>query len=162
MNFTKTLVLFLGLLSFQSFGQVNPHAIGIRFASAYYSNGAEISYQHGFGDKNRLELDLGGRRHKNWAHIGLAAVFHWDWNITEGLNWYVGPGARIGQYRSKFYDSYGLTLAIGGQIGLEYDFNQHNAPILISLDWRPMWGFYTYSDYDPFGYEGGFSVRYTF
>ena len=46
--------------------QVNPHAIGLRLNGDGYGNGAEISYQHGFGDANRLELDFGGRSHKDW------------------------------------------------------------------------------------------------
>jgi len=30
---------------------------------------------------------------------------------------------------------------MGGQIGLEYDFSSLGAPILLSLDTRPMWDF---------------------
>ena len=142
--------------------QVNDHALGIRFRGDDRAQGAELSYQMGLGSKNRLELDFGGRRHKNWSHFGVAAIYHWVNNITDGLNWYIGPGAAIGSYRSKYWNNDGLTLALGGQIGLEYDFNTEGVPLLLSLDWRPMWGFYTYDDYYPFGYEGGLSLRYIF
>ena len=142
--------------------QVNPHAIGIRFKGDNHAQGAEISYQMGLGEKNRLEFDFGGRRHRNWSHFNIACIYHWVNNITDGLNWYIGPGASIGSYRSKYWNNDGLTLAIGGQIGLEYDFNENGVPLLLSLDWRPMWGFFSYDEYDPFGYEGGLSLRYTF
>jgi len=164
---TKLLTL-IGILLFGSCltAQVNPHAIGLRLNGDGSGNGAEISYQHGFGDGNRLEVDFGGRRHKNWRHAGLFVGYHWVWNITDGLNWYVGPGAAIGFYDSYDYHSGynddGLTLAIGGQIGIEYDFNSMGAPILLSLDARPLWEVWDYYDYHNFGYGAALSVRYTF
>lgn len=162
MNFSKLLIILFLFAGLSSNAQVNPHAIGVRFHSGGSWNGGELTYQHGFGDKNRLEIDAGGRSHRNWGHFGVAVIFHWVMNITEGLNWYIGPGATVGSYRHKNWSENGLTLGLGGQIGMEYDFNQHDVPLLISLDWRPMFGFYTYSDYDAFGYGGGFSIRYTF
>ena len=163
MNHIKLILLGFILSAGISYSQVNPHAIGIRLRENGNARGAEISYQHGFGEKNRLELDAGGRRHKNWQHFAIAAIFHWDWNITAGLNWYVGPGATLGFYDHRYWDESGITLGIGGQIGIEYDFNKHDVPLLLSLDWRPMWGgFYSYSEYDTFGYGGGLALRYTF
>lgn len=152
-------------LSHSLISQVNPHAIGLRLNSDGHYGGAEISYQHGFGDANRLELDFGGRNHKNWKHFGVFAGYHWVWNLTDGLNWYIGPGAALGFYDEKFenngWEDDGLTLAIGGQIGLEYDFSA-KAPILISFDARPLWEFWEYDDYNSFGYGGAFSIRYVF
>ena len=156
---------FLVLLTatFTTFSQVNPHAIGIRFNGDGRGNGAEISYQHGLGDANRLELDFGGRSHQHWHHFGVFAGYHWVWNLTDGLNWYVGPGAAIGSYRSKDHNwDSGLTLAIGGQIGLEYDFNSAGVPLLISLDARPLFELWEYHEYYAFGYGAALSVRYTF
>lgn len=149
-----------------AFSQVNPHAIGIRFNGSPYWGGAEVSYQHGLGSANRLELDFGGRRNKNWSHFGVFAGYHWVWNLTDGLNWYIGPGAAIGFYDARYsnpgWNDSGMTLAIGGQIGLEYDFNSMGAPILLSLDVRPLWELWDYYDYSSFGYGGAFSIRYTF
>jgi hypothetical protein len=142
--------------------QVNPHAIGLRLNGDGRGNGAEISYQHAFGDANRLEIDLGGRSHKHWRHFGVFAAYHWVWNLTGGLNWYIGPGAAIGSYQSRDYYDDGLTLAIGGQIGLEYDFNSAGAPILISLDARPLWEVWDYYEYNSFGYGAALSIRFTF
>ncbi|MBL7899579.1 MAG: hypothetical protein JNJ99_13655 [Crocinitomicaceae bacterium] len=161
----KTLNLFLALAAFTfytSFSQVNPHAIGLRLNGDGRGNGAEISYQHGFGDANRLELDFGGRTHRHWRHFGVYAGYHWVWNLTDGLNWYIGPGAAIGFYERRDWDEDGMTLSIGGQIGLEYDFNSAGAPILLSLDARPLWEIWDYYEYYNFGYGAALSVRYTF
>lgn len=122
---------------FYSSAQVNPHAIGVRLGGGTYS-GAEISYQHGLGSANRLEFDLGFNNGNHWNAVNLAGTYQWDWNITEGLNWFVGPGASLGWWSAKNEDGY-FGLGIGGQIGLEYDFKSLGAPILVSLDTRPMW-----------------------
>lgn len=162
-------VFLAGITSLTSFGQVNPNAIGVRLGAGGYGQGGELSYQRGFGEKNRLELDLGWRFGKytdngignDYSQIVISGIYHWVWNITEGLNWYVGPGAQLGMwnYKSDIYED-GFTIAVGGQIGLEYDFNQHGAPILLSLDSRPMWGFI--GPGNGFGYGGALGIRYTF
>ncbi|MEO9531348.1 MAG: hypothetical protein ABJG68_11495 [Crocinitomicaceae bacterium] len=154
------LTLFISTLSYS---QVNPHAIGVRLGGSHYGHyGGEISYQHGFGDANRLEVDLGWRNHKNWSSLGVAVVYHWVWNITDGLNWYVGPGGHISMYSGKDNFNDGFGLALGGQIGIEYDFNQHGAPLLLSLDARPMWNFIGSNGYGGFGYGSALGIRYTF
>lgn len=154
--------------------QVNPHAIGIRgggnFGGGY---GGEITYQHGLGESNRLELDLGWRdqRYKSgkyynggYSHLSVSGIYHWVFNLTGGLNWYIGPGAQVGFYNdyydNDFDDNSGISIAVGGQVGLEYDFNEHGVPLLLSLDARPMWDFIGY--YGGFGGGGAFSLRYTF
>ena len=160
--------MILGLslaISVYSTSQVNPHAIGIRGGSGSYGNGAEISYQHGFGDANRLELDLGwsGNRYNgnNYSSIGISGIYHWVLNLTSGLNWYVGPGGQLGLYKNKLNNNNdGMTLAVGGQIGLEFDFNELGAPLLLSVDTRPMWGFNDGNS--GLGYGGALGLRYTF
>lgn len=139
--------------------QVNSHAIGLRFGGNGDVNGAELSYQHGLGDANRLELDLGFGGNSTHNRMFLAGIYHWDWNITGGLNWYVGPGASIGYYHYDGHDNF-LGLAVGGQIGLEYDFNTLGAPLLLSLDARPMWDFL--GDYTGLGWGASLGLRYTF
>ncbi|MEX1003023.1 MAG: hypothetical protein WDZ35_12975 [Crocinitomicaceae bacterium] len=163
--------LFLGVLffAFSAQSQVNPHAIGLRFNGGHYGGGhygAEISYQHGFGESNRLELDLGWRSHRWWSQMAITGIYHWVWNITGGLNWYIGPGAQLGFYRDRGYyndvDDH-ISLAIGGQIGIEYDFSKHDVPLQLSLDARPMWDiFWRYDDNGAFGYGAAFSLRYIF
>lgn len=146
--------------------QVNPHAIGLRGGAGNFGGGGEVSYQHGFGSANRLELDLGWRgnngKGNNYHHSALTAIYHWVWNLDGGgLNWFIGPGAQLGLYADKDDSSFdGFTIGLGGQIGIEYDFNELGAPIQIGLDTRPMWGFI--GGTSGFGYGGAFSVRYTF
>ena len=159
----KTFTIFAVIFSMSlcSFAQVHPHAIGLRFGGDGSTNGAEISYQHGLSDANRLELDLGFSGYKHYSNMFLAGIYQWDWNLTDGLNWYAGPGAAVGFYN---WDDGGLTdtginLGIGGQVGLEYDFNTLGVPLLLSLDARPMFDFIGYDN--GFGWGAAFGLRYT-
>ena len=167
----KSLIAIISILllfSFNGESQVNPHAIGLRGGAGNYGRGGEVSYQHGIGESNRLELDLGWRGRNNgilgngndYSHLYLAGIYHWNFNIVDGLNWFVGPGARVGFYNDKYNDSYdGISIGIGGQIGIEYDFNDLGAPILLGLDTRPMWSFINGGGAR---YGAAFSIRYTF
>ena len=96
------------------------------------------------------------------SRFSFAAIYHWDWRITEGLNWFIGPGAGLGFYSyDNTYENSNdyFNVALGGQIGMEYDFNTVNAPILLSLDVRPMWDF---AGYDAgLGWGMALGVRYT-
>lgn len=148
---------FITLFTLTGNTQVNPHAIGLRSGSNSFGYGGEVTYQHGFGDANRLELDFGlrinnGNNYHN--HLTVTGIYHWVWNLTSGLNWYVGPGAQVGLYNN------GVTFSAGGQVGLEYDFNELSVPILLSLDTRPMIRFI--GGNSGFGYGGALSIRYTF
>lgn len=168
-----TLLLSVFITTLFTRAQVQPHAIGVRGGLGWggYGYGGEISYQHGFSDKNRLELDLGwrswrtnnglGNDNHRYSHLAITGIYHWVWNLTEGLNWYIGPGAQVGFYDNNWDNESGLGIGIGGQVGLEYDFNIHGAPIQLSLDARPMWGFMTYFD-NRFNPGSAFSIRYTF
>lgn len=151
--------------SFNGTAQVNPQAIGLRGGSGNLGYGGEITYQHGFGEANRLELDFGwinNRYNKNnYSVLGISAIYHWVWNITDGLNWYVGPGAQLGFYQDRNDAALdGISIGLLGQIGIEYDFNQHGVPLLLSLDARPRFGFIGGTD-GP-GYGSAFALRYTF
>lgn len=152
------ILIFILSVSLYSEAQINPHAIGIRFGGNGDTNGGELSYQHGMGSANRLEFDLGMSGNDDNNHMFLAVIYHWNWNITGGLNWYVGPGAALGFHEHKASDDH-ITLGIGGQIGLEFDFNKMGAPILLSLDARPMWGFL--GDDHGLGWGASLGLRYT-
>lgn len=119
-----TLALIAGMISAAN-AQVDGKAIGLRFGA-----GTEISYQHPMGDANRLELDLG---YGSWSVLGVTGVYHWVKDlssVTDGLNWYIGPGVSLG-YNSVWS---GLNIGVTGQIGAEYTFN---FPLQLSLDYRP-------------------------
>ena len=137
--------------------QVHPHALGLRFAGGSI-NGAELSYQHGLSNKNRLEFDGGMFTSDKVDRISLVGMYHWVWNLSGGLNWYAGPGAGLSLDKYENGGS-GLGLAVGGQIGLEYDLNKQKLPLLISLDTRPMYDLI--GDYKGFGWGLALGVRYT-
>lgn len=157
----KLTCLIFALFSFlfQTSAQVNDNALGLRGEVGDGENRGEISYQYGFSDLTRMELDLGYSRQNAADEITLCGMYHWVFNLFGGMNAYVGPGARVGSYINGTSEARGLTLAIGGQVGIEYDFYDV-APILISFDTRPMYRFL--SNVNGLGYGGAFSIRITF
>lgn len=163
-NSILSVIVAIGI-SATGFSQVNAHAIGLRGGNGNFGTGGEVSYQHGLGNSNRLELDLGWRGNNNngnnYHHAALTGIYHWVWNLSDGLNWYAGPGAQLGSYKNKWNtNENGLTLALGGQLGIEYDFNTNDFPLLLSLDIRPMFGFVGGTSGVGYGYA--FGIRYTF
>lgn len=158
----KKLGFLLGVVlcvSMSSRAQMDANAIGLRFSGGGFGSGAEISYQKSLGG-NRLELDLGGYTRSKHGGLGLVAIYHWGWNIVEDLHWYVGPAAGLGFFNNRNQNETYVTLSVGGQIGLEYDFRTLGAPLQASLDFRPMgtifgntWGH---------GWSSGLGIRYLF
>jgi hypothetical protein len=152
------LITAMFAFGFLAQSQVSSNAIGLRLGggSVY---GGEISYQKGLGDAHRLELDLGFGQNSNHNRFYLAAIYHWNWNITGVLNWYIGPGASVGFYSYNDNDGY-VNVALGGQVGIEYNFNVHSVPLLLSIDARPMWDFL--GDNSGLGWGAALGVRYLF
>jgi hypothetical protein len=128
-----------------AFGQNN--ALGLRF-----TGGTEVSYQRELSSYNRLEFDLGW----TWNTSALSGFYQWDYHITNGLKWYIGPGASLGIYSKDNHS--GADIGVGGIVGMEYNFD---IPLQVSLDWRPIINFGTYDS--QFGSTNvGLSVRYRF
>jgi len=151
-------------------------AIGLRLAGGSLLGG-ELNYQKGMGSDNRLEIGASGSIKSNetagvkynTTYLGAVGIYQWHWGIpgVNGLNWYAGIGAGAG-FGSWSYEPVGgggklsdswVYLDVGGQIGIEYDFNVSNVPLLLSLDVRPMFG--VLHD-DGFGWGAGLGIRYTF
>lgn len=161
-----TLSLSLGAIMAVD-AQVNPHAIGVRADGGNLGSGAEFSYQHGLGEANRLELDLGGSADLfglyQSVYLRLTGSYHWVFNITSGFNWFIGPAVQVGTYHSNYSGQPRIypTAAAGAQGGVEFDFNVFNVPLLVGVDARPMIGLVGGT-----GLQGQFggsaSVRYTF
>jgi hypothetical protein len=164
----RIFLLFIAVMLMQviAFAQVADHALGIRFGTVH-GVGTEISYQHGFGPVNRLEIDLGfssdydyvndfKQEYNSW---GLTGVYHWVRNLDNNLNWYYGPGGKIGSWSSNMGYNYkynnGMFLAAVGDIGLEYCFP---IGIQLALDARPEIGLINNGS----GVNIGFSARYQF
>lgn len=161
-----TVCLFV-VCSTQSMAQVHNHAIGLRGGAGAFGIGGELSYQKGFSEKNRLELDLGwntGGAKNSYDVFVLSGIYHWVKGFSKGLNGYLGPG---GQLAYKNFKNAGnanaIILGVGGQVGLEYDFSvENNIPFVLGMDFRAM-GQLGFSDIETrFGFGGGvaLSIRY--
>lgn len=148
-------LIFLGMVSL-GHSQVKARSLGLRLGGGDVS-GAEISYQHGMSNPNRLELDLGFGASENHNRIFLAGIYQWVWNLKNDFNWYAGPGASIGYYSYENADD-NINIAVGGQIGIEYDFTRQDVPLLVSLDLRPMWDLL--GDNSGLGWGVALGVRY--
>lgn len=140
---------------------ISENAIGLRFGGAN-GLGAEVSYQRALGDNNRLELDLGWRNDNAFDAYKLTGLYQWVWNIDGGFNWYAGLGGGLGSVSDnrRDRDNEGVFLFAAGDVGIEYNFD---IPLLISLDFRPEFGFFS-SDYplDTFSPDIALGVRYQF
>jgi hypothetical protein len=165
-------ILFAAMLLVTAFGaqaqEIRKNALGLRLGDND-GFGGEISYQRGLTDNNRLEFDLGWRDSHHYDAFKIAGLYQWVWNIDGGFNWYAGAGAGLGSY--KFHDDYlpphaddyddsGSFFLLAGDIGIEYLF--HDAPIQLSLDFRPE--IYFGDDFrdDDFGPDLGLGIRFTF
>ncbi|MEI6949129.1 hypothetical protein V9K67_18240 [Paraflavisolibacter sp. H34] len=118
-------------------------------------DGAGVSFKHFFTGNQAGEL-VGYFWKRGFRLTGLYE-FHGPINGAPGLLWYVGPGAHLGFYNSKWGHK-GTYAGIDGVIGLDYKFRE--APVNVSLDWQP---FFEFGDGVGFnGNLGGLGIRYTF
>lgn len=108
--------------------QTMDKAIGIRI-----TDGAELSFQNPLGNSTRAELDLGIYGNNT---VLLTGIHQWVSGLQEGLNWYAGLGPQVGLWNKKDNSGKHFALGIAGQVGIEYNFD---APVQISLDYRPGW-----------------------
>ncbi|GAA0745009.1 MULTISPECIES: hypothetical protein [Flavobacteriaceae] len=150
-------IAFIGFTTLSNAQDISPNAIGLRLGDSD-GFGAEVSYQRGLGDNNRLEFDLGWRSGNGYDGFKLAGLYQWVWNIDGGFNWYAGAGGGVGSYsfdNNDFDDETFIFAA--GDIGIEYNFD---IPLLLSLDFRPELGFGDYRDDVDFDIALG--IRYQF
>ncbi|MCL2327535.1 MAG: hypothetical protein FWC39_03360 [Bacteroidetes bacterium] len=129
-----------------SFANAQSNAIGLKFGY-----GVDLSYQRSLSS-NRLEFNLGLTDYH--GNVGLQGLYQWVWDLSQlsdGFKWYAGVGAGVGVYDSN------LSLAVLGNIGIEYNFN---IPLQLALDWTP--GFRIIPS-THFGAEGvKLGIRYKF
>ena len=149
--------MLLGLAFSAQAQDISKNALGLRLGDND-GFGGEISYQRGMGSNNRLEFDLGWRNSKDVDAFKLVGLYQWVWNIEGGFNWYAGVGAGIGSWsynKNDFKDSGSFVLA-AGDIGIEYNFQE--APIQLSLDFRPE--IYFGNKDNDFGPDIALGIRY--
>lgn len=166
----KLIFVFIALAAFAFETQaqeISKNAIGLRLGDSD-GFGTEVNYQRAIGNNNRLEFGLGWRSHRHVTAIKLTGLYEWVWNIDGGFNWYAGPGLGIGQisFDDDFYDDdfpgdgnddSETFVYAAGVIGIEYDFD---FPLLLSLDFRPEFGFGDYRD--DIDFDIALGVRYQF
>jgi hypothetical protein len=154
----RRISLVLILLAFATFLQAqNKSSNGSGYKNALgvkVWDGGGISFKHFLTDNNALEL-IGYFWSRGTRITGLYEI-HGPISGASGLQWYIGPGAHVGFYNTKYGD--GSFIGIDGVLGLDYKFS--GAPINISLDWQPSFEF---GDNRGFvGSWGGLGIRYTF
>ena len=154
----RKVVAFVILISMASLSQAqSKSAQGSSYRTALgvkVWDGAGISFKHFVSGNNAIELI--GYFWSQGARITGLYEIHGPISGASGLQWYIGPGAHIGFYNTKFGD--GAFAGIDGVLGLDYKFN--GAPINISLDWQPSFEFGEGRGF--YGSWGGLGIRYTF
>jgi len=151
-------VAVLGLAFSANAQEISKNALGLRLGDND-GFGAEISYQRGLGDNNRLELDLGIRNNDNYDSFKLVGLYQWVWNIEGGFNWYAGVGGGVGTFNVPKADVDGTYFLAAGNLGIEYNFD---FPLLLSLDIRPELYFGDEFRDDKFGPDLALGIRYQF
>ncbi|SHG61214.1 hypothetical protein SAMN05443549_105116 [Flavobacterium fluvii] len=151
-------IMLMGLTFAAEAQHIAKNALGLRLGDND-GFGVEISYQRGLSQKNRLELDLGWRNSNEIDAFKLAGLYQWVWNIDGGFNWYAGVGGGLGSWRDNNYDDNGTFVFAAGDIGIEYSFQ--DAPILLSLDYRPEFGSNGYNE-DNYNGDIALGVRFKF
>jgi len=149
--------MLIGLAFTAQAQDISKNALGLRIGDNS-GLGAEISYQKALSGNNRLELDLGWRNSNNIDALKIAGLYQWVWNIDGAFNWYAGAGAGLGSY-SVANNSSGTFAFAAGDVGIEYGFEE--APILISLDFRPEIGGHGYYT-NNYGSDIALGLRYKF
>ncbi|CAN5238089.1 hypothetical protein BH09BAC2_BH09BAC2_11860 [soil metagenome] len=140
------LVFFTGLKAQKNYTT----ALGVKF----YPTG--ITIKHFISDKHSLE-GIGYFFHEGTRITGLYEL-NFPIGGLNGLNWYVGPGAHVGLYNTKYGG--GSAIGVDGVLGLDYKIA--DAPINISLDWQPSFEFGDKSNQGFAGNWGGIGIRYVF
>lgn len=141
--------------------RISKNALGIRIGDddGFDSLGAEISYQLGILQNNRLEFNLGIRSQKDvYDAFKAVGLYQWVMPLDQSFHWYVGAGAGLGNVDYDFGGSDTFAL-LAGNIGLEYNFK---IPLLLSLDMRPEIGFGDDAYGDGFDFDLGLGIRYQF
>lgn len=155
-----SVVMLIGLTTIMNAQDISENAIGLRLGSND-GFGAEVSYQRRLSDSNRLELDLGWRNSNKINAFKLAGLYQWVWNIDGGFNWYAGVGGGLGSWsiNNSAVKESGTFVFAAGDIGIEYNFDE--APIQLSLDFRPEFGGNGYYE-NNYGSDIALGIRYKF
>ena len=142
------LLIFSGLYNHVS-AQDYKLAMGLRLSTSAPTLGNSVSIKYFLDETNAVEGLIG------WGtRFGLGALYerHQLIGATPSLNWFYGGGGYIGFQDGRTY------LGPTGIVGMDYKFP--NAPVNLSLDWKPELDISPAINFVP----GAFavSIRYTF
>lgn len=142
-------------IQFSSKAQGYDNAIGGRFGAA---NG--ITFKTTLGDNKMVDIIANFRSNNNYNYFRVTGLYeiYKPINDVAGLNYYYGIGGSIGSVKYKPYNSSDLYLSVDGVLGLDYKFA--DAPINLSLDWKPAIQLTPDTNFDASGV--GLSLRFTF
>ena len=144
-----TILLFSTAANSQAMGTTYKNALGIKVW-----DGAGISFKSFGASKNAVEVI--GYFYRSGTRITGLYEIHNNLSGAPGIKWYVGPGAHVGFYNTKYGN--GTFAGIDGVLGLDLKINK--APINLSIDWQPS---YEFGDSRGFvGSWGGVGIRYAF
>jgi hypothetical protein len=134
------------------------NAIGGRFGTA---NG--VTFKTTLGGNKMLDLIANFRSKNDYSYFRLTGLYEINKPIAgaPGLGWYYGIGGTLGSVKYKgpgFNDNSDLYLSVDGVLGLDYKFV--DAPINLSLDWKPAIQLTPDTEFDGSGVA--ISIRYTF
>ncbi len=146
LKFISLLLFFLFAFT-QSYSQDYKTGIGVRL-QPYFGC---LTVKHFFNTKFALEGLLNVK--KDQAVVEIIPELSNSFAKPPGLNWYFGIGGNI-----KFPQNQNVIIGVVGMLGLEYTFP--NAPINLSLDWKPSLELIGGNSSYPAGF--GLSVRYVF
>jgi len=155
-----TLHLFLAalILSNTASSQNYKTALGVRLSSSAAMVNNSISIKQFINEKTAIEglISFGDP-----LSFGLLAEFHKPLSAP-GLQYYYGAGGYLSFVKTydpnKQQNGTDANFGAQGVVGLDYKFN--NAPINISLDWKPELNLVTDINFEPAAI--GFTARFTF
>ncbi len=155
----KILLILVFAMSIPSISNAQDYNTGIGLRLGFFSG---VTVKHFVGTNTALEGILSSR----WRGFNITGLYEWhhfDAFNADRLNFYYGFGAHLGFWNGDYVywgdraDSY-MVLGIDGILGLEYNFE--DAPINLSVDWKPAINFLGYTGF--WGDGGALSVRYIF
>ena len=119
-------VILVCSLQNEAQAQTEGYEIGLRFA-----NGNDIAFDFAMPlGANRLHANVNFFK----GGIGVAGIYDWQFPFAEGFMFYPGIGASISIFDNPLGGT-DLGLAIGGEVGVEYQFD---FPLTLGLDYQPM------------------------
>ncbi len=161
--FTTLVFLTLCFVGTNLSAQNYKSAVGLRLGVP-----AALSYKFFINETSAIELYGSYRRWGAYlSHVtdyGLGATYqiHNDLsNVLDGLQWFYGGGAGVNFYSYSddiYYENEGgLGILVHAALGLDYRFSE--APVNLSVDWKPTIALTGYGNGFGAGY-GALSVRY--